>query len=51
MSKQVAMNDEVNQALNSIAESRNMKTPHRKVTKQEIVADLIMRAVKRECKS
>ena len=50
MSKQVPMIDEVDDALNSIVKARSLKTPHRTVTKKEVVADLIMRAVKRECK-
>ena len=50
MAKQVQMIDQVNEALNSVVIARNKKAPHRNVTKQEVVADLIIRAAKRECK-
>ena len=49
--KQVPMSDPVNQALMDIVAARNLKVPTHYVTKTEVVADLIMRAVKRECKS
>ena len=49
MAKQVSV-DTVNKELDEIASKRNENTPHRKVTKQEVVADLIMKAHKRECK-
>lgn len=48
--KQVKLADPVHEALCNIEKARNVKDVTRTITKQEIVADLIMRAVKRECK-
>ena len=50
MSKQIKLVNEVHEALCRIEKARNIKEVKRTITKQEIVADLIMRAAKRECK-
>ena len=48
--KQVALEDYVNEKLDSIVKARTKNT-YLPVTKKHVVADLITRAFKKECKN
>ena len=48
--KQVALNDDVNDMLDGIVKARTKNT-YLPVTKKHVIADLIARAFKKECKN
>jgi hypothetical protein len=50
MAKQVQMIDSVNVMLDEVVNSLREKNPHAAVTKQSLVAEMIIKAHRRECK-
>ena len=48
--KQLRMIDAINDKLDALVEQRKKNAPHLSITKQSLVAELIEKAHKRECK-